>query len=489
MHSSSHARADVLTRALLRGVLPEPGGVGAGVGGRGVSITLRPDQERMWAETTAALRAGHRGVLNVSPTGSGKGDLISHTMGECVRWERRAAMVVHLQEIVLDVRARIVARGLPEPRVLLGSHAEGPSDAPLTVASWQTLAARDLDLDVHVLLADEAHRSKTATAARVLSRNERARLLGFTATAARSDGSGLGPVGYTALIQGPQVRELVDAGHLAPVSVVAPDEATDALAWDPVDAWVRWAPMGAAGIVFASSLAHSHALADALRAAGVHAMHVDADTPRAARAWAVGALDSGELDVLCCFRLFIEGVNVRRAAVAVLASAFSHAGPYLQAVGRVRRTHPTKPRALVLDLRGSLHRLGHPDEDRTYHLEGAGVRRAPAAGLTPVSQCPAPCFAWGAPGRPCELCGATRPPPKAPRVSKRELREQRLARQPREGAAWDLWVRLVIASRERGWKPQAAALRFRAETGAWPRWSQECVPAASAQEGGERGAA
>jgi DNA repair protein RadD len=442
---------------------------------------LRPDQQRMVDETDAAFRAGHRGVLCVAPTAWGKGTVIAHWLARCATWGKRVLFVVHLAEIAFDVRARALAAGVPSVRVLSGDADEGDPSALVTIATWQTLVARRTELDVDIVIADECHRSKSRTFMDVLDRHRPARLLGFTATAQRGDGSGLGDVGFTAIVQGPQIAELVAAGHLAPCRVIAPDDYVEALAWEPADAWTMHAGRRP-GIVFASSIPHSRSIAEALTRRGVRAMHVDSDTRDEQRAWAVEALERGELDALCCYRLFVEGVNVRRASVVMLASAFSHDGPYLQSIGRGRRVHPDKRECLVLDLRGNLHRREHPDFPRTYSLTGDGCRAALEA-LPYVRQCK--CLAWVT--RPvCEFCGtATESGRKPVRIVLAELREQaaareaaRLARQdaiPRTGAEYELFASIVRDLRKKG-KAHRAAFVFRLKTGRLPRFRVEHVP-------------
>ena len=436
-------------------------------------MPLRDYQLSMREETHRHFAAGVRGVLNIAPTGSGKGDMIVDWLGRTVGWGRRALFAVHLEEIALDVRDRLAAAGLPA-RVLLGHHDPGALDAPVTIASWQTLHAREVALPVDLFIADEAHRSKAATCLGVLARHPRARRLGFTATGQRGDGSGLGDAGYDVIVQGPQVAELVEQGHLAPCRVLAPDAFVEALADDPAERWCRDAA-GAPGIVFASNIPHSRDIAAALSARGVRAAHVDSDTPNEQRTFAVAALESGDLDVICNYRLFVEGVNVPRASVIMLASAVSHDGPFLQMVGRGRRCHPSKARCLVIDLRGNIHRRGHPDAERVYSLTGVGSRAA----LEPLTAavCCRSCLSWQPPFRICRDCGARLPPPKPPRITKRELREQRLARVPRSGEGWSEWCELVWKQRERGYKTQWPALQWKATHGGrFPRWTVAMVP-------------
>ncbi len=440
-------------------------------------MPLRDDQLRMVHETDAAFRAGHRGVLNVAPTGSGKGELIAHWLGRFMRAKRPAAMGVHLREIALDTRERLLAQNPGGTvRLLLGDEDVGDPSADVTIGTVQTMAARtEIDFSGQELfIVDEAHRATNTTTLGIAERMPRARRMGLTATGQRGNGSGLGPAGYTALVQGPQIEELVELGCLSEVLVIAPDVYCDALAEDPALAILRHHRAGDTWIAYGSSIAHSHAIDDSCRANGLRSVHVDSDTPKAERAAALARLEAGELDVVCNFRLFVEGVNIRRVSGVVLACAFSHAGPYLQAIGRGRRVWPGKRHCTVLDLRGNMHRHEHPNNDRTYHLEGKAIRTSK---LSPVVNCRS-CLGWYAPRPTCPLCGARLPAPPLPKVSKKELKEQRQAAVPRVGKDWELWCELVQEQRRRGLKPSYPYMAFTRLTGHAPKWPARFVPAA-----------
>src|SRR5262249_8875974 len=137
---------------------------------------------------------------------------------------------------------------------------------------------------------------------------------------------------------------------------------------------------------------------------------------------------------------------------------------------------PGKTRMTLLDLLGQVHVHGLIEDARTYHLDGQAIRRL--EGLPPLVMCPN-CFSWLRPSSRCPDCGAASPPPPEPRLSPAELREIKRATQdalPRDGAEWQLFADLVREGRARGYKPQFAALRFRAQTGHFPKWRSEHVP-------------
>lgn len=429
-----------------------------------MATLLRPDQQRVLADVVRELRRGRRRVLVQAPTAWGKSQLAAALLTRAAAKGRRGLFVAHLSEICLDLAGRLRADGVPV-ELRLGGAAAGELGAPLCVASIQTLHARGEEAlpPAALVFWDEAHRTAAPTYRPIQNHYADAVHVGLSATPEREDGAALDF--YEVLIPGPQPGQLVDLGILPPVAVFAPAEHLEgALARDPVEAW----PANEPGILFAGSVVHSRDIAAGLRARGLRAAHVDGDTPD--RGELVAQFNSSALDVLTCYRLFVEGVNAPRASVVALASSFSSAGAYLQAIGRGRRRHAGKARTLVLDLAGNVHRHGHPDAERTYHLTGRPIRLA--EGLPPVTQCPS-CLGWGPPGRSCPACGATFPAPPPPRVKARDLVEVRRA-EP-EDSKRAAFARMVRRSREAGRSPWQAVHVYRGTYGEPPprAWTTE----------------
>lgn len=62
-----------------------------------------------------------------------------------------------------------------------------------------------------------------------------------------------------------------------------------------------------------------------------------------------------------------EGLDIPSAYCAILATPIGSLASYLQIVGRVLRSHPSKDKAVVLDHGGGYWRLGSPNDDRDWH--------------------------------------------------------------------------------------------------------------------------
>lgn len=456
------------------------------------AIHLRPDQERTVARIYASIRQGATAILAQEQTGFGKGHCIAAMLADCASKGKRGAVVTHLSEINRDLIQRIRSTGI-EPRVLMGAHPEGPADSLIWVVSEQTAARRAIPLEaVRLCIRDEAHRQQACSALAVAAACPPDAIhVGFTATPARGDGRPLDF--YKVLHTGAQMGELVAAGRIAPMRAFSPANRGTGLAADPVEAWPRSAdgrPLP--GVLFADSVAHSRALVPLFAAAGITAIHCDAETPnRAAVIERFNAGGHGSPDILTCWRLLQEGVDTRRAVVCMTASAIGHVGIIRQMWGRVRRLCPGPdgaPKvALAIDLRDNLRNLAvHPDSDLHYSLDGAAgitVAPDPAESAAFPMRCCQECWAWSRSGAPCQVCGALVPPPPPPALSKRALVEVLHQRQRLAGPAWEEWLRHCQPRLARGKTPQQIAGAWMFERKRPPAFTvQQAVDAIAAGE-------
>jgi len=339
-----------------------------------------------------------------------------------------------------------------------------PEDAPVQVASVDTLAASKVRPPADLVVVDEAHHATAETWREILSAYPKAWILGLTATPERGDGTALGNV-FDTMITGPSIPELVDAGHLVDCDVIAPDSERNHLACEPVEAWQKWAG-GRPGFVFARTIEQSRRLASQIP----DAAHVDGSTPKDVRDSILERFRSGSINVLSSVFVFTEGVDLPRAGVCMLARGCGHAGTFLQMVGRVLRPHPLKERALLIDLVGAVHSHGLPTDERTYSLEGLPISTSEK--VPPITQCVECGACWrSGTSRVCIRCKAELPPPKEPDVIDRKLSAVKRVLRPnasQEERSRNLEKWRNIA-RERGYKSSWASVRYKAVYGQWPR--------------------
>lgn len=382
-------------------------------------ISLRPHQTTGIRLARDAYRAGHRRVLVVAPTGAGKTLIFCWVAASHVAKGGRVLVVVHRRELVRQTVAKMRASGIDRVGVISAGE-RGDPDAPVQVGSIDTLLARlkntggllgaDESLPPATLLVlDEAHHYVADTWGTLPARYPTAKILGVTATPERGDGTPLGDL-FDVLVPIATVRELTAAGWLVPCEVIAPPKKTRTDMLDPVEAYVRFGA-GRQAVVFAPSVSAAYDLASRFTLAGHPAACVEGDMAAEDRDRVLSRFDARELRVVTNVFVLTEGWDSPGAEVCLLARGCGNVGTYLQMVGRVLRPSPDtgKTSALLIDLRGVVHKHDLPDADRTYSLDG----RAISGGDAPMKTCPACGLDCPTGCRTCPACHAefpSRPP-------------------------------------------------------------------------------
>ena len=425
-------------------------------------MDLRPYQIEALERTRQSFGRGHRNVLLVLPTGGGKTACGGEIARGAIAKGKRVLWLAERRELIFQAASR-----MPVPAGMIMAGTKPDYESPIQVASVDTLVTRTNVPPADLVVVDEAHHSVSKTIRGLLASYPNAHVLGLTATPERSDGTALGDV-FQEMVIGSTVRELTDLGFLVECDVKAASLGKS-LAQDPVKAWLEHSG-GRPGFVFAKSVAHSRDIVAGLVAAGVLAVHVDGTTAKGIRDRAVEDFRRGRIDVLCSMGVFTEGTDLPRATVCLLARAFTHASLYLQCIGRVLRPSPGKGRALIIDLIGSVHEHGLPDDERIWSLDGEPHRLADSAQA--VKQCDV-CGCAYRPGPPaCPMCGAKAEPEAPPKIEERPLDDLGRRMAPlMPGASQEQkdrkWRELVDKGRESGYNPKWASVRYHAIFGQW----------------------
>lgn len=336
--------------------------------------TPRRWQVEAWGEIRKGL-AVKSSVLVSAATGTGKGTLLA---GLCAAWARkgdRVLFLVHREELVRDIAARVALLGV-EVGIVMGPQKD--VGARVVCASVASLRKPTMDKvlaagPVAWALTDEAHHAPAPGYKRVYARlreqeGVKLRHVGVTATPYRhgQDGgtSGLGGV-FEALVYEYGLKQAIADGVLCPIEALQivsgvslagvdlEDEAAVSAAVDTGDrnqqilrAWQEHA-RGRVTVGFASGVQHAQHLAELFSGAGVRAAAVWGTDPE--RTSKVKALRAGELQVLWNCSLFTEGFDAPEISAVLLARPTASAGLYAQMVGRGTRIAPSKKDCLLLD--------------------------------------------------------------------------------------------------------------------------------------------
>lgn len=434
---------------------------------------LRPYQARGVADLRSAARELARrrkgyGLLAVAPTGAGKTRIALEVATSAIGKGQRVLWLAPRNELVEQPVRRLRATGWDDVCAIYDGRVEGQPTAPITVASIQTLVARDLTPPASVVVFDEARHYVADEWGRIAGAYSDVCRIGLDATPARADGKAMGEL-FDRIVPISSIAELTELGFLVPSRVVCPDEYGQ-LCDDPVPFWQRWAP-GTRTLVFCPSQKEARKQAELFREAGVAAESVDASSTVDERRAALDRVRSGETTVLVNCMLYTEGLDLVELETIQIARGVGHPSTWIQIGGRGLRPspHTGKTHCTILDMRGHFWRpqFGPLDAPRVYCLEGKPMTLQ--KGLPQCTMCP-DCHGWYPGGTMCPLCGVETPAPPPPKVSKREAREQFYARQRRNGPKWETFRKYVADAMAKGHSKRAPAMRFKARYGHFPRF-------------------
>lgn len=399
-------------------------------------LELRHYQERALANIDQAEREGVRRPLVVHPTGTGK----TVTFGAAVDRRRdkgRSLIMVHRDELAsqtiqkLGWQAPELSTGLVKAEanevgadVVVASVQTGHRDARLA----QLLESQEKYGPFGTIIVDEAHHAPAPSWTKMLTGlgafNPYGPLaVGFTATPERDNGKTLGV--WEKVVDYMSIREAIFEGHLVPIlpAVVVETEMdmthvrktggdysdgdlgreieeSGAIA-QMADAVVQHAA-DRKGVAFLPTIRTSELLADALRARGIRAEHVDGTTPTEERRAILARLKTGETTWVTNCAVLTEGFDEPSISCVLVGRPTRFHGLYVQMVGRGTRLAPGKRDLLVIDIVGASQRhelvgvvdLGLDLDDPRTKKEGETEKLA-------CPTCEEPCEV---PGHRCQLC-------------------------------------------------------------------------------------
>lgn len=357
-------------------------------------MKLRDYQRDLIADIRSAVRAGHRNVLAVLPTGGGK-TIIASALAEATSSRGQSLFFIcHRDFLVHQTALTFQAAGLDFGLITAGKKM---LDRPIQICSIDTLKGRIDKLEdiPNVTIWDEAHHLRAAGWMKVHGWTGDNINIGLTATPERLDGKGLNPP-FTAMVLGPTTAQLMEWGMLSQYRAYAPSapdlsevrtvagEYSQAdlekamresvIMGDVVGSYQERA-LGRRAVYFCPDIAYSKDLAAAFRAAGINALHIDGDTPSKDRVQAAIDFADGRLDVLTNCALFGEGYDLAAQAqrdVTIdcvgLCRSTQSLTLHRQQVGRGLR--PKDYPCIILDHAGNLEKHGLPDVDIEWSLEG-----------------------------------------------------------------------------------------------------------------------
>ncbi len=353
-------------------------------------LDLRDYQERALENIDKAEREGVRRPLVVHPTGTGKTVVLSAAVKR--RRDRgRSLIMVHRDELAGQTIEKIGWQA-PELSTGLVKAEMNEIGADVVVASVQTgsrdnrlaqiLGSQERYGSFGTIICDEAHHAPAPSWTRMLTGlgafNPYGPLaIGFTATPERDNGKTLGV--WEKVVDYMSIREAIYRGFLVPIlpAVVVETgmdmtrvrktggdysdgdlgrelEESGAIA-QMADAVVENA-RERKGVAFLPTVRTSQLLAEALRARGIRAEHVDGTTEAGERKAILRRLKTGEAQWVTNCAVLTEGFDEPSVDCVLVGRPTKFHGLYVQMVGRGTRLFPGKTDLLVIDIVGASQR-------------------------------------------------------------------------------------------------------------------------------------
>lgn len=412
-------------------------------------MQLYPHQNVFKQDIYKAWDGGAQNVMAVLPTGGGKTVVLSDIIHD---HNAAACAIAHRQELVGQISIALARDDVPHRivgptsvvRLIVGQHmAEcGMSyytpSSKVAVAGVDTLIRRRNELSgwankVSLWVQDEGHhvlkKNKWGKAAAMFPN---AKGLAPTATPIRADGMGLGRHAdglMDAMVEGPTMRELIDAGWLTEYRIFAPPGDLDLtnvptgsggefskaplkvavqkshVVGDVVKHYLKLA-RGKLGITFATDVETAIYIAQQYNAANVSAAVISANTPDAERIRLIADFKARKLLQLVNVDLFGEGFDLPAIEVVSMARPTQSFALYCQQFGRALRLMEGKHEALIIDHVGNVQRHGLPDAARVWTLDRRDkCSKVSPTDAIPVRTCPECTAVYERTHKGCPYCG------------------------------------------------------------------------------------
>lgn len=356
-------------------------------------IQVREYQQSMYRKI---MDSSNKNILAVLPPGGGKSHIFGSIVRDLYNQGKSVGFLAHVDNLLNQAMYHFVNYGIPTNDIgFVRGDKKYPMNkqAPVQIASIQTINRRKYYPPVDCWIIDEAHHSIAKSYVALLEQSNRH--IGFTATPVK-------PLDhlYDEMVEGPKRSQLVSMGYISPVVVYDGTKKPDltgvkvkkgdyephalslamqeqGLTGDAVQNWLRHGE-GRSTVCFTPDRAFSDNVLKAYRDAGVSAEIIDGSMGYAEREAKLRRFILKSTLVLINVKIFDEGFDlgtysdfyqlpaVDIGCVQDLAPTLSYAKA-TQIKGRCERIFAGKGYGILLDHAGNFHRH-HLDRDPAWSL-------------------------------------------------------------------------------------------------------------------------
>lgn len=467
---------------------------------KATTLQLRTAQNKAIDLLREGFAQGHRAQILAAPVGFGKTEVAIALLEAAKKKGTRSAMI--LDRIVLcdQTSQRLDKYGIDHGVLQSGHWRYRPSEY-IQVCSAQTLEARGSVPETRLLIIDECHCTRKATAD-LIKNNPHIKVVGLSATPLTK---GLGKV-YSKVINPVTTKELVDTKLLTPLRVFISKEIdmTGAkkvagewsdkeassrgmkITGDVVAEWVKKTheiygkPVKT--IVFCSGVDHGTDLANKFREQGYNFVSISYKDDDQFKKDVIADFSKPDTQIhgICAVDILTKGFSVDDVHIGISARPFSKSlSSHIQQMGRVMRTHPTKEFATWLDFSGNYLRF-REDWDKIYNDgiddldDGAEkAKKEPDEKEKKEAKCPACGALWPRGSDTCAHCGHVREK-KSLVQSVPGMMEELGSMSRDDKQKW--WNQIQWKIKFHGWSSGRGAHVYREKFGVWPRGLVDGVP-------------
>ncbi|MGN0577295.1 MAG: DEAD/DEAH box helicase [Ruminiclostridium sp.] len=370
-------------------------------------MQLRDYQQDLITGVHNAWAEGYKRPCIVLPCGGGKSIITADMAKRTAERGKNVLFLVHRQELCEQIENTFTTYGVNMDYCHIGM--------------VQTVTRRlDKIQRPALIITDENHHCLAASYKRIYEHFD-TYCVGVTATPIRLNGGGLGDINDK-LIIGISAKELIRRKCLAPYDYYAPPVADLSgiksrggdYAAEDIEAALdkphiygdviknyKQLAGGVKAVCYCATVKHSRDMAEAFRAAGIPAEHIDGNTPKTQRSDIIRGFREGSIKILCNVDLISEGFDVPDCGASILLRPTKSLTLYIQQAMRCMRYQPDK-KAIIIDHVGNVHRHGLPDSDREWTLDPKPPSKK--KNTVSVRQC-TECFYTHAPAPVCPNCG------------------------------------------------------------------------------------
>lgn len=312
-------------------------------------------QQKLVDGARKSLAEGHKGVLIVSPPGSGKSIVIAEIARLTTEKGGNVLFFVNRKELVNQIKDSFVKQGVDLSNCTI-----------MTVGKVANRLEKIPKPDL--IIIDEAHHTRAKSYEKIINYFKDVPLLGFTATPWRMNGKGFNDL-YSSLVEGPQVEWLIEHHRLADYTYVSrilgkkdllKVSSTSDYTSRSMNQYIKSMNFGnmiktyeefakdRKTIVYAPSIESAKLIVRKFKENGFNAVKVDSKAHKAEREEILNNFKIGKTKIIVNVDLISEGFDVPDCSCVIMLRPTKSLVLYLQQAMRCMRYQPHK-KAIIID--------------------------------------------------------------------------------------------------------------------------------------------